>query len=348
MDAADAEPAAGGSLRDAAYVLHTSGSTGVPKGVIVSHHNLACSTVARAVAYSERPGVFLLLPSFAFDSCVAGIFWTLATGGTLALPPQRIEQDTHTLAAFIERHAVTHTLCLPSLWAAFLEHAPAARLHTLRTVIVAGEACPATLVRRHYDVLPGVSLWNEYGPTEATVWSTVYAVPRGFAGARVPIGSPIAGARVHVLEAGGEPAPVGVPGELYIGGEGVAEGYVDRPEESALRFVPDPFSESAGARLYRTGDRARWRDDGVLEFLGRVDQQVKVRGHRIEPGEIESVLRQHVGVRDGVVAVRAAHGRASRPGTDVDRLTKALSALPRTEAERVLEIVEQLDMEVTP
>lgn len=316
--------------------------------MIVSHHNLACSTAARAVAYSERPGVFLLLPSFAFDSSVAGIFWTLATGGTLALPPQRIEQDAHALAAFIERHAVTHTLCLPSLWAAFLEHAPAARLHTLRTVIVAGEACPATLVRRHYDVLPGASLWNEYGPTEATVWSTVYAVPRGFAGARVPIGSPIAGARVHVLDAGGEPAPVGVPGELYIGGEGVAEGYVDRPEESALQFVPDPFSESAGARLYRTGDRARWRDDGVLEFLGRVDQQVKVRGHRIEPGEIESVLRQHAGVRDGVVAVRAVHGRASRPGTDVDRLTEALSALPRTEAERVLEIVEQLDMEVTP
>ncbi|MGH7504686.1 MAG: AMP-binding protein, partial [Longimicrobiales bacterium] len=257
------------------------------------------------------------------------------------LPPQRIEQDVHALASFIARHSVTHTLCLPSLWDAVLEHVPAERLQALRTVIVAGEACSVRLVRRHYDVLPDASLWNEYGPTESTVWSTATAIPRGFNGARVPIGSPIAGTRVHVLERGGEPAPIGVPGELWIGGEGLAAGYLNRPEESALRFAPDPFSDEPGSRLYRTGDRARWREDGLLEFLGRVDQQVKVRGYRIEPGEIESVLRQHAGVRDSTVSVRAAPGHASQT-VEVDSLVDVLSAMDPSEAERILGVVERL------
>ena len=338
--AAHADPAgSGGSLDGAAYVVHTSGSTGEPKGVLVTHRNLAYSTAARDAVYPDPPGVFMLLPSFAFDSSVAGIFWTLATGGTLALPPHRIEQDVHALAAFVARHAVTHTLCLPTLWDAVLEHAPIRLLRSLRTVIVAGEACSPRLVRRHHEALPTVALWNEYGPTEATVWCTVYRVPHDFDGATVPIGSPIAGAHVYVLDAGGAPAPVGVPGELWIGGAGIAAGYLNRPEETAARFVPDPFDAVPGARMYRTGDRARWRDDGLLEFLGRVDQQIKVRGYRIEPAEIEMMLRQHPAVREVHVAARTSAGPAS-PSTDVDRLVAALEAMDPQEAERVLAFVE--------
>ncbi|MGH7503313.1 MAG: non-ribosomal peptide synthetase [Longimicrobiales bacterium] len=346
VDPDDHLDAANVSLTNTAYVLHTSGSTGAPRGVVVTHRNLACSTDARSIAYPEPPAVFMLLSSFAFDSSVAGIFWTLATGGTLALPPQRIEQDVHALAAFIARHSVTHTLCLPSLWEAILEHAPPAALRTLRTVIVAGDACSARLIGRHYDVCPDVALWNEYGPTEATVWSTVYAIPRGFEGTRVPIGRPVAGVRVHVLEPGGEPAPIGVPGELYIGGPGIAAGYADRPDETARCFVPDPFGDS-GARLYRTGDRARWREDGLLEFLGRIDRQVKIRGYRIEPGEIESVLRQHPGVRESVVAVRAVSA-ASTAANDIDGLVDALSAMDAPDAKRILEVVEQLSSGQNP
>jgi amino acid adenylation domain-containing protein len=331
------------SLSDPAYVIHTSGSTGKPKGVIVTHGNLAYSTGARSQVYPEPPGVFLLLPSFAFDSSVAGIFWTLTTGGSLALPPARAEQDVAGLAAFVARYGVTHVLCLPALWSAILEHAPVAQLRSLRTVIVAGEACPLSLVRRHDRALPDAALWNEYGPTEATVWSTAFPIPRGFARTRVPIGRPIPGARAYVLDPAGQPVPVGIAGELFIGGRGVTAGYLNQPEETAARFTADPFTGEPGARLYRTGDRVRWRADGQLEFLGRVDQQLKIRGFRVEPGEIESVLAMHPAVLESHVLAREMPASSASEEASIDVLVSALTGLDEAEQERMLAAVERPD-----
>src|SRR5262249_19634843 len=172
-----------------------------------------------------------------------------------------------------------------------------------------GESCPAELVRRHRARRPRTHLWNEYGPTEATVWSTVFDARRPFERAQVPIGRPIPGAACYVLTKERDLAPIGVAGELWIGGSGVARGYLDRPELTAERFADDPFS---GGRMYRTGDRARMLPGGDLEFLGRVDHQVKLRGHRIELEEIEAVLAGHPAVREAVVAARDDDGGGTR------------------------------------
>jgi len=177
---------------------------------------------------------------------------------------------------------------------------------SLRGAIVAGEACPPELVERHFALRPQTGLWNEYGPTEGSVWSTVYAFPPGGLAGKVPIGRPIPNVQVHVLDRAGLPVPLGAAGELYVGGEGVTRGYQGRPELTAEKLVPDPFTARAGARLYRTGDLVRYLPDSQLLFLGRIDQQVKVRGFRIELAEIEAVLRSHRAVREAaVVAVEA-------------------------------------------
>ena len=289
--------------KDLAYVMYTSGTTGRPKGVCVSHANLVHSTTARFAYYPENPERYLLLSSFAFDSSVAGIYWTLCSGGTLVLAPRRIEQDVQALARLFEEQRITHTLMLPSLYALLLDYADPEQLRTLRTVIVAGEACPPHVVRRHFEVLPDVALYNEYGPTEATVWCSVHRFEPADVEGPVPIGGPIPNATLYVLDAYEQPVPVGIPGELYVGGAGLARGYWNRPDLTDERFVQDPFSPIPEDRLYRTGDRVYWRRDGRLGFQGRIDQQVKIRGHRIEVEEIEHVLREHPGVRD--VAVTA-------------------------------------------
>ncbi len=291
---------------DPAYVIYTSGSTGRPKGVVVCHANLSHSTDARRRVYPESPERFLLLSSFAFDSSVAGLFWPLCTGGTVVLPRPRLELDMDGLASLIDTHKVTHTLCLPSLYGLLLDHAPTERLRSLRTVIVAGESCPTSLARRHERLLPRTKLFNEYGPTEATVWSTVFEVPPQLGGQSVPIGRPIPNVQVYLLDMHGLPVPVGVPGELYIAGAGLARGYLNLPEVTAECFTVHPFSDDPGARVYRTGDLARYRSDGTLEFIGRIDDQVKIRGHRIEPGEIAAALMEHPGVREAVVVARFA------------------------------------------
>ncbi|PYS94472.1 MAG: hypothetical protein DMF50_12430, partial [Acidobacteria bacterium] len=292
-----------------AYVIYTSGSTGRPKGVLVTHGNLAHSTAARLGAYREPIAGFLLLPSFAFDSSVAGIFWTLCAGGALVLPPESFHEDPARLLGLIAGHGVSHWLSVPSLYAYLLAQARPDDLATLRVVIVAGEACPSGLIAKHRALLPRTALYNEYGPTEATVWSTVgecaEAAADGPGASRsVPIGRPIPGVRAFLLDRRLEPVPIGVPGELYIGGHGVALGYLGRSELTAEAFVPDPFGPVPGARLYKTGDRARFLPDGEVEFLGRADDQVKVRGYRIEPGEIEAVLAQHPSLRQGAVVVQ--------------------------------------------
>ncbi len=308
----DLRPAGG----DPAYVIYTSGSTGRPKGVLVTHGNLAHSTAARLNVYREPVSSFLLLPSVAFDSSVAGIFWTLCTGGTLDLPRENFHEDPERLPDLIVRRRVSHWLSVPSLYGYLLEQARPEDLVSLRVVIVAGETCPPELVSMHRDRLPDTCLFNEYGPTEATVWSAVYecAGPAGDGGnARdgmedrsrsVPIGRPIPGARIYLLDREMEPVPIGVPGELFVGGAGVARGYLHRPGLSAEVFPPDPWSHDPGARLYRTGDLARFLPDGNLEFLGRADDQVKVRGYRIEPGEIEAVLGEHTYIQESAVVVQ--------------------------------------------
>jgi amino acid adenylation domain-containing protein len=301
----DAPLPAAARPENAAYVIYTSGSTGRPKGALVTHRNLAQSTQARVFYYREPVGRFLLASSYAFDSSVAGLFWTLVTGGTLVIPASSEAVDPPALARLIGRERVTHVLCVPSLYALVLESAPAGRLYSLRTVIVAGEECPRDLPARHWSALPHATLDNEYGPTEATVWATVHRCSDdGDARGPVPIGRPIASSRSYVLDRMLQPVPVGVAGELYIGGAGVARGYLDRPALTAERFLPDPFAGTAGARMYRTSDLARFRGDGVIEYLGRVDRQVKIRGYRIELGEIEAALQEHPSVRLAAADVR--------------------------------------------
>ncbi|MEO0868305.1 MAG: condensation domain-containing protein, partial [Cyanobacteria bacterium J06642_11] len=193
---------------DLAYIIYTSGSTGKPKGVMVSHGNLVHSTLARTHVYPEPVGRFLLLSSIAFDSSVAGIFWTLGQGGTLVLPPERIEQDLQQLATLIRHQNITHTLCVPTLYSLLLDSVKPQYLETLRTVIVAGEACSTNLVQHHYAQLPATTLYNEYGPTEATVWCTAYrVVPTGADPGPVPIGQPIPNTPIYLLDQDLRPVP---------------------------------------------------------------------------------------------------------------------------------------------
>ncbi len=285
-----------------AYIMYTSGSTGRPKGVAVTHRNLVISLSARLRYYPGQVSRFLLTFSLAFDGSVTGIFWTLLQGGQLVIPSEAAHRDPTALAALVEQHRISHVVWVPSLYNAVLGDALNGQLESLRIVITAGESLPLELVRWHYQLLPHATLYNEYGPTEATVWCSVYQTTRQEAGARVPIGKPISNMQLYVLDAELEPVPVGVPGELYVAGDGLARGYLNQPQLTQERFLAHPHV--AGARLYRTGDRARYREDGNVEFLGRVDQQVKLRGYRIELGEVEHVLSGAPGVYQAAVLLR--------------------------------------------
>lgn len=328
---------------DTAYVIYTSGSTGRPKGVPVTHRSLMCSTTARFDYYIHPPACFLLLSSFAFDSSVAGIFWTLCSGGKLVLPERRIEQDMDRLADLIAIHEVSHTLLLPSLYALLLQHAPLEKLTSLRAVIVAGEACSSVVCRSHFQTLPQAALYNEYGPTEATVWCTVHQIQPEDLEGPVPIGRPIANARIYILDQNHQPIPIGIAGELYVGGAGVAQGYLNRPDLTADRFISNPFSDDPADRLYRTGDLARYRPDGLIEFLGRADHQVKIRGYRIELDEIREALRQIPGVGDAAVIVREEQNPDDETGMEeADHLVELLKTLGPGEADRLLRSIEML------
>lgn len=329
----DTPPPRTGSPSSAAYVVFTSGSTGEPKGVVVERGQLAASSAARDVYYPEPPRSFLLLSPITVDSSVAGIFWTLGSGGTLVLPGHHAEQDIDALALLVERAGVSHTLMVPSLYQALLEHADARRLASLRCVIVAGEACTADIVLLHHARLPGVALHNEYGPSEATVWATAGELPPPDAGP-VTIGRPVPAVRVYLLDEALRPVPAGSVGEICIGGAGVARGYLRMPEETADRFIDDPFA--ADGRLYRTGDRGRFLADGRIEFLGRIDEQLKIRGFRVEPREIEQALGEHPALRAAAVAL------VSPLASDTATLAAALAQLPPADAERLLHEVEAL------
>ncbi len=327
------------SADDLAYVIHTSGSTGTPKAVGVTHRNLAYSTLARGEHYDEPVGRFLLLSSFAFDSSVVGLFWTLATGGMLVLPDAGGEHDADHLLDLMERRSVTHLLCLPSLYQLLLDHDANGRMSSLRVAIVAGEACPSGVLETHADRLPTTQLHNEYGPTEATVWCTVHEASSSDAGGPLPIGHPIAGARIYLLDDYGKRTPWGYVGEICVAGGGLTAGYLDRPDLTAERFVTVDIGGST-ERVYRTGDLGFIDGNGSLQFLGRVDKQVKVRGYRIEPGAVEAALRSHEAVADAAVVGRSPRGRSAtqlvafvvtvRPEDDVRDLRQAMQAeLPR-------------------
>jgi amino acid adenylation domain-containing protein len=273
--------------QDLAYIIYTSGSTGQPKGVCVSHHNLAASTQARNQFYSEPPGRFLLLSSYAFDSSVAGIFWTLSTGGSLVLPESGEEKDPYRLGMIIRKKAVNTLLGLPSLYQLLLHENLIEPLNSLRIIIVAGETCSPAIVQSHQSGMARAQLYNEYGPTEATVWSSVWKAKADEVPTRVPIGKPIPGASLFILDDHGNLSPWGVVGELHIGGYGVTLGYDGRADLTEQRFIENRFGDG---RLYMTGDLVRWNPLGELEYIGRNDSQVKLRGYRIELGEIEQVM----------------------------------------------------------
>lgn len=303
-----------------AYLIYTSGSAGKPKGVAITHGNAVHSTAARFHIYQDPVEGFLLLSSYTFDSSVAGIFWALCQGGCIHVPVEGEEKDPRLLGKVLSSGGVTHLLSLPSLYGLLLDNISQTVLEKLKVIIVAGEACSADLVMQHHQKLPQVSFFNEYGPTEGTVWSSVYQIQAEDAQHTVPIGKPIRNVQLYLLDHHLNPLPIGVSGELYIGGGGVARGYQHSPDLTAERFIPNPFAISdgnigndnslqTGSRLYRTGDLARYRADGNIEFLGRIDHQVKIRGFRIELAEIEAKLRQHPGVKEAVVLARE-----DRPG----------------------------------
>jgi amino acid adenylation domain-containing protein len=309
--AVESDPGPPSIVRDdqsLAYVLFTSGSTGRPKGVMVSHRNIIESTAARQRVYVEPARRFLLLSSFAFDSSMVGLFWSLSEGGMLVLPEVGRHTDPPYLADLVERQQVTHLLALPALYRLLLDDSEADQLASLTTAIVAGEACPSTLAAAHTDRCPNASLWNEYGPTEATVWSHAYRVVPSSASDEdhgalpVPIGKPIPNMIANVLSVDQSAVPIGEPGELYLGGIGVAQGYLKQPERTRQSFVrlPDPLDD--GTLHYRTGDLVRWLPSGDLEFLGRVDHQVKVRGYRVELGELEAIAEASELVSEAVAA----------------------------------------------
>ncbi|NPU92069.1 MAG: amino acid adenylation domain-containing protein [Gammaproteobacteria bacterium] len=295
--------------QQAAYLIYTSGSTGEPKGVLITHANALHSLAARNAFYTAPVRHFLLLSSFAFDSSIAGLFWTLAQGGCLHLTDESEQKDPARLANRIVQSGITHLLALPSLYQLLLQALASMRQGgancPLTTAIVAGEACPQTLVDSHFDLLPHAHLFNEYGPTEAAVWSTVAECQRAPRASQVSIGRPIPYSRVHLLNGRLEPVARGLKGELYIGGPGVSPGYLQRPALTDEKFI-----DRQGERLYRTGDFGCLDEHGELLFLGRGDAQVKIRGHRIELGEIEVALRRVSGLESVVVlATTDLHGQ---------------------------------------
>ncbi|HEX6747697.1 MAG TPA: amino acid adenylation domain-containing protein, partial [Longimicrobium sp.] len=289
-----------------AYVIYTSGSTGRPKGVMVEHRSMVNHTAWQAAAFGiGARDTVLQRTSISFDASAWELWTPLATGARMLLLSSAAARDADAIGRVMGEGGVTVAQFVPTLLQAVLGARPADRPLPCRLLFCGGEPLPAALVEEARAAGVG-EVVNLYGPTEATIDSTSHVC--GLDGRAPAIGRPIANARIYVLDRARQPVPVGVPGELYVGGAQVTRGYLGRPGLTAERFVPDPFSPGAGARLYRTGDLGRWRADGTLEFLGRTDFQVKIRGFRIELGEIEAALRQHEGVSDCVVMARAEAG----------------------------------------
>ncbi|UKE71448.1 non-ribosomal peptide synthetase [Xanthomonas graminis] len=287
-----------------AYVLYTSGSTGQPKGAINTHAGIDNRLAWMQQTLGLRPEHSLLQKTpISFDVSVWEIFWTLRVGARLVLARPGGHRDPAYLIALIEQAGIDSVQFVPSMLRVFLEALPDQRCASLQRIFCGGEALSVDLAHAVRERFPQARLYNLYGPTEAAVGVSAWEYT-GADDATVPIGRPIANTRLQVLDAHGRLAPIGVPGELQIAGVQLARGYLGRPDLTAERFVPDPFAEHPGERMYRTGDLARWRREGVLDYLGRNDDQVKLRGVRIELGEIEIALRGCAGVREAAVVAR--------------------------------------------
>jgi amino acid adenylation domain-containing protein len=340
---------------DPAYVIFTSGSTGEPKGVAISHDNLSHLVRARTALYGDKP---LILPTHpcSFDPFQGAVWWALARAGTLALLRTPELSDLELITQLIASHKLQTLSVVPSLYEALLKGAlpgepTSVTLGSLETVIIGGEALPFALASLHHTQLPGCVLSNEYGPTEATVVSTAYRVPVA-PPSPIPIGTPLLDVDCYVVNEDGNLCAVGEPGELFIGGNGVAIGYLHRPDLNASKFIRAAFANNQ--RVYRTGDRVRWNERRELDFYGRLDGQIKLRGNRIEPEEIEVTLQGVVGIQAAGVAVRELrpneptlvafyvsnqplkgqeldrHLRAKLPPYMIPAVYFALSSLPRT------------------
>ena len=295
----ESDHAAEPSPADLAYVIYTSGSTGRPKGVQVEHRSVSnlLSAMARGPGMSEDD-VLLAVTTVSFDIAALELFLPLTVGGRLVLASEETASDGRRLAREIAASGATVVQATPATWRMLLDSGWTG--HPGLKILCGGEALSGDLARQLRA--GGGAVWNLYGPTEATIWTSRHLVRSEDDSGTVPIGGPIENTRLYILDANGDLAPIGVPGELAIGGRGVARGYWNRPELTLEKFVSDPFRKAPGARLYRTGDLVRRRPDGEILFLGRRDDQVKVRGFRIELGEIESALSAHPEVREAAVA----------------------------------------------
>ncbi|MHC5780000.1 non-ribosomal peptide synthetase, partial [Nostoc sp.] len=284
------------TAKNLAYVIYTSGSTGKPKGVLIAHQGLCNLAQAQIQTFDVRSDSHILqFASFSFDASVSEIFMALCSGARLCLGTSEELLPGPALIQLLRQQAITHATLPPSALAVL----PVEKLPALQAIIVAGEACGSGLVAQWSN---GRRFFNAYGPTEVTVCATIAECTSSEA--QPPIGRAIANTQIYILDRHLQPVPIGVPGELHLGGVGLARGYLNRPDLTAQKFIPNPFSQEAEARLYKTGDLARYFPDGNIEFLGRIDDQVKIRGYRIELGEIEAKLAQHPHVRSTVVMAR--------------------------------------------
>ncbi|PTL75144.1 non-ribosomal peptide synthetase [Vitiosangium sp. GDMCC 1.1324] len=304
-------PPAQATANNLAYTIFTSGSTGRPKGAMNEHHAVVNRLLWMQDEYElGAQDVVLQKTPFSFDVSVWEFFWPLMQGARLVLAKPGGHQDPDYLARLIAQERVTTLHFVPSMLKVFLEESELEqRCASLKRVVCSGEALPVEFQEQFFQRLPHAELHNLYGPTEAAVDVTYYACKPGQSHRSIPIGRPVANTVIRILDAQLKPVPIGVSGELYIGGVQVGRGYRARPNLTAERFIPDAFSDAPGARMYRTGDVARWLEDGNIEYLGRADFQVKIRGFRIELGEIETLLAQHPAVRQVAVVVRE-----DRPG----------------------------------
>lgn len=287
-----------------AYIIYTSGSTGKPKGAMITHRGIHNRLLWMQEAYGldETDRVLQKTP-YSFDVSVWEFFWPLLTGARLVVARPGGHQDSGYLVSLIKEREITTIHFVPSMLQVFLDEPQCGNCQTLRRVICSGEALPLATQERFHAKM-GATLYNLYGPTEVSVDVTHWRCQSGDSAWRIPIGKPISNTQIYLLDEYLQPAPIGAPSELCIGGEGLGRGYHRHPELTAEKFIPNAFSSEAGARLYRSGDLARFQPDGNIDFLGRLDHQVKVRGMRVELEEIEALLNEHPGVHEAVVVVR--------------------------------------------
>jgi aspartate racemase len=299
----DQNPSVNTTANDLAYVIYTSGSTGMPKGVCVPHRGVVRLVKGANYVSFEPSDVFLQFAPVSFDASTFELWGCLLNGGRLIISPSHLPTLAE-IGRLLSQHQVSTLWLTAGLFHQIADQFPQA-LKPVRKLLVGGDVLSVPQVKKVAELRGGNDLINGYGPTENTTFTCCYPIRGPYRGrGSVPIGRPISNTQVYILDRAQQPVPIGVPGELYIGGDGLAVRYLNQPELTAEKFVPNPFSDVPGERLYKTGDRTRYLPDGNIEFLGRIDNQVKIRGYRIELGEIETVLRQHSAVRETAVIAR--------------------------------------------